>query len=173
MAAGDNVATGVRIVHVSPDPTYRIKIKVPGNVEIARGAPIQFDSGIGKQFTAANTDCDDFVGIALTANEGDESSAIRNEITVSMLCVIEATFSSAPSASEYIGHGVECTAGSVTTHIFTFGVVTDGADQIGWLLENGDASKTTLKVLIDSMATSKGQQVAGEGFWEQNAATGE
>ena len=167
MAAGDNTATGVRIIHESLDPTYVVKVKVAGNVEIARGAPIELSSGLAAEFTAATTDADDFVGIALTANEGDESSSIRNEISVAIRCVCDVTFSTAPATTDYIGTGVECDAGA--NHIFTFLIEAAGVYQIGWLMETGDGSSTTRKVLFDSMH-SVGQRVAGAGLWEQTAA---
>jgi len=169
MAAGDNTVTGVRIVHESLDPTWIVKVKVAGNVEIARGAPIELDSGLAIEMAtaAANTFADDFIGIALTANEGDEASAIRNEISVAIRCVADVTFSTAPATTDYIGTGVECDAGA--SHVFTFLIEAAGVNQIGWLMETGDGSSTTRRVLFDSMQAI-GQRVAGAGLWEQTAA---
>ena len=178
MAAGDNTATGVRIVHESLDPTWVVKAKVPGNVEISRGAPVEVltsgdYSGTIAEFTTAAvaTDADDFLGIALTANEGDEAAAVRNEVSVAIRCVADVTFSTAPATTDYIGTGVECDSagGGALNHVFTFCIEASGVNQIGWLMETGDGSSTTRKVLFDSMQVI-GQRVAGAGLWEQTAA---
>ena len=170
MAAGDNTCTGIRIVSISPDPVRKLKVKVAGNVEIARGEMVEQASGLGDPFSTAGiaTDTDDFIGIALEANEGDEGSAIRNEIAVSTRCVIDATFASAPGSTIYIGTGVAVV--SAENHVYTFGAATSGASQCGWMFENGDGSSTTRKVLIDTVMLSHGQQLVTEGMWEPNAA---
>jgi len=170
MAANEFYAKGINILRLSNNPVDYVRVPVAGNVEIAIGDLITLSSGKAATFTTANadTDTDDFVGIAVTAHDDTGSASDVDYITVCTKAVIEATFASAPSATTYIGNGVKVNTAS--NHEYTFATVSNGVNQCGWLLENGDGSSTKLRVLIDTMATAHGAQIAGTGFWQNNAA---
>lgn len=170
MAANEFYTSGISILHLSDDPTDYVRVPVAGNVEIAIGELITLSSGKATAFATANadTDTDNFVGVAVTAHNDDGSASDVDYITVCTKAVIKATFASAPANTIYIGTGVKVS--TAANHEYTFTTVTNGVNQCGWLMENGDGSSTELKVLIDTMATSHGAQSAGQGFWQCNAA---
>jgi len=170
MAAGDNTCTGIRIVHESLDPVNIVKVKVEGDVPIARGEYIVLASGLATAATTSTRtdDSENFVGIALTANEGDEASAIQNEISVALVCQADLVFGTAPAASDYVGSGVSML--TAADHVYTFSVEATGADLIGHLAEDGDGSSTTRRVRIDSLSVCHGALTAGQGFWEVSEA---
>lgn len=176
-AAGDLIVSGIRLVHVSPDPTTLIKVPVAGNQPIAKNGLIWLSSGKAKEFDkdTLSDGIDNFVGVALNGNRGDEPSTVVNWLTVSRLCVIDAMFATAPptGATGYLGEGVAVTSAGpdADNHTYLFELEASGVEQIGWLYERGAGTGyEERRVLIDTMAASKGQQVAGGGFWHQNAA---
>jgi len=165
-------ASGIEVIHWSNNPCDYQKVPVAGNTVIGVGAPITLTSGKAVTFITANkdTDTDEFRGLAYTGQDGSDSSGDTNYITVCARAVAKVTFSTAPAADDYIGNGVECDAGTAATQVYTFLIEDAGVNQCGWLMENGDGSTTTLRVLFDSFLVSHGAQVAGTGSWMVNAA---
>lgn len=163
-------ARGIDIVMESINGIDKVRVPVAGNTEIAIGELISLSSGKGIAFTtAANaTDTDNFVGGAITGQDGSDGSGDTNYITVAKRFVARVTFASAPAASIYIGAGVAVT--TAASHVYTFENETSGVSQCAWMYETGDASRVDLLVYFDTPLTSHGAQTAGTGFWHANAA---
>lgn len=164
MADAVLTASGIEIVKVTNCPCELLEVPVAGNVEIAVGDLIVPSSGKAAVMSASSGQYDNFMGVAITANDGTMASGDVNFVTVATKVLARLTHASAPAATVYQGVGVAISA--VSSHAWTFTTVTNGAEQVGWMWENGRTGETKRLALIDARAVaSAGPTTAGQGFY--------
>lgn len=166
MADAIMLAEGIEIVHVSDNPCEQLEVPVAGNLEVAIGELIKQSSGKGVLCDGTGSEHDEFMGIALTGNNGSDGSGVVNFIEVCTRVVCRVTMASALANTVFQGIGIKINAAS--SHVWTFAQATTGGDQTGWLWENANGTATKQLVLFDSRAVAgAGPTTVGQGLFQQ------